>query len=739
MKLQPSSPRNQILLLVAIVLIVRLGLAWVFGAEVADLSQYHAMADIVARGENIYETEGLFHYSPLPMFLPVWSLRVAQALHLPFHFVVKWPMILADVGIALVLWWQARKCGLIGLAFTIGLGYALNPVSLLTTVFHGSYSVLPAFFALLAYCLITLDADQRYYRLSALSLGMAIGLRAYPVLFLPFFIRKMNLDWRRKIVYLILAGLPSLLTFIPFMLVNYRAVWRDVFSYSGVADSGWIAAARSYWFLATQNLYLPGTLGLELLAISKWIFLAAYGLFVVYFWWKHQRFSLLSGILGTLLLFLGIYGGISLQYLIWVIPFALLVKSKWAKAYTWMATGNLVFFYLFYFPTILFGNLPIFWPEFNPTVMVFRLIFDLAFIAVCLGWFVQIVRDPPADIMLAKPEAEDAAPAEPVEGANKIPRSSDPTWRWTLAAELALAVYVCLVIALGTRLLRPKFAIMIQPKQDLQVELIRTVEKIDNGFGEFNAPVDLAIDQAGNIYVADWSNRRLQKFAPDGKKIAEWSGDDAGLHPFVEPYSVAIDPDQETVWVLDSANGWIYRLSPNGKLETVIDGAQLGVYNPRGLAVSDFEDVFIADTGAARMLRLNPQGTLIAQWGSYGTRSNQFLGPTAVSLQDNNLLILDVDAERVAHYDLDGKLIGSWKVAKMNPWIATDNRNWVFLSKEETGEIFIYDFGGKLVNVLLPGEDIQSPENLMGLTVTEDGRLYLLGPAKLVEYQVNRK
>ena len=726
-------------MLVATILIVRLGLAWVFGAEVADLSQYHAMADIVARGENIYETEGLFHYSPLPMFLPVWSLRVAQALHLPFHFVVKWPMILADVGIALVLWWQARKRGLTGFAFTIGLGYAFNPVSLLITVFHGSYSVLPAFFALLAYCLITLADGRRYYRLSALSLGVAIGLRAYPVLFLPFFLRKMNLDGRRKIVYLILAGLPSLVTFIPFLLVNYQAVWRDVFSYSGVADSGWIAAARSYWFLAAQNLYLPGTLGLELLAISKWIFLAAYGLFVVFFWWKPQRFSLLSGILGALLLFLGIYGGISLQYLIWVILFALLVKSRWTGAYIWTATGNLVFFYLFYFPTILFGNLPIYWPEFIPWVMVFRLIFDLAFWAVCLVWFIWIVRDPPADLVPAKLSTEEANPAEPVEITNKMPRLSSQTWSWTLAAELALAAYICLVFALGINQLKPQLAILIQPKQDLQVELIRTVEVIDNRFGEINSPVDLAVDGTGNFYIANWNNRKLQKFEPDGKMVVEWSGDQAGLHPFVDPYSVAIDPDQETVWVLDSGNGWIYRLTPDGKLEAVMDGATLGVYNPRGLAVSASEDVYVADTGSARILHLNPQGLLTSQWGSYGKKPNQFEGPTGISIQDNHLFVLDVDAQRVAHYDLDGKLIGSWKVEKMNPWIAIDNRNWIFLSEEETGEIFIYDYDGKLVNVLLPGKEIQALESQIGFTVTKDGRLYLLAPAELVEYQVNRK
>ncbi len=286
---------KQVFLIVAIVVVVRSGLAWIFGTEVADLSQYHWMADIIQRGENIYETPGLFHYTPIPMFLPDWSLRVSQALNLPFHFVVKWPMILADAGIALILWWQARKCGLEKSAFIISLGYAFNPVSLLTTTFHGSYSVLPAFFSLLAYCLIVINPEKRFYRLSALSLGMAIGLRGYPILFLPFILRKLKLNWRHKIVYLILAGVPSLITFIPFLLTNFQAVWQVVFSYSGVADYGWIAAARSYWFLITGNQYLPGSLGDQLLGVSKSLFLVIYVLWAIYFWCRQNRFSLLSG------------------------------------------------------------------------------------------------------------------------------------------------------------------------------------------------------------------------------------------------------------------------------------------------------------------------------------------------------------------------------------------------------------------------------------------------------------
>jgi hypothetical protein len=392
-RLNNLSSRDQILLLLVTVILLRLVLAWVFGAEVADLSQYHWMADIIGRSENIYETPGLFHYTPIPMFFPFWSLKVAQFLGLPFHFVVKWPMILADAGIALLLWWVAQKRGLQNKSLWIGLAYAINPVSLLTTSFHGSYSVLPAFFSLLAYGLVCFLPAKHYYRLSALSLGMAIGLRGYPLLFVPFFLRKMTLNWRQKAAFLILAGLPSAITLLPFLLVNFRAVWESVFAYSGVTDYGWIATLRAYWFITTGNQYLPGTLSTDLLGLSKWLFLVLYGLLLVFFWWKHSRFSLLGGILGTLLLFFGLYGGISSQYLVWTIPFALIVGSLWEKAYTISASLSMVSFYLFYFPAVLFGGLPLVWPELNPGVMVMNLVFNTAFWLICLAWLARTIHN----------------------------------------------------------------------------------------------------------------------------------------------------------------------------------------------------------------------------------------------------------------------------------------------------------------------------------------------------------
>lgn len=388
---QLTIPQQGLIIFLSVV-VSRVILAWIFGIEVADIDQFHTMANLIANSENIFDTSGLFHYTPIAMFLPYWCMKIAQLFGLPFHFVIKWPAILSDAGIALLIWHfflsqERTKRN----AFAAGLAYAFNPVSLLITCFHGSYNIVYILFVVIAYVLMSSENDNRFYRLSALSMGVAIGFRGFAILFLPLFLRKMQLTWRKKIVFILLSGLPSIVTLIPAIIVNFQAVWRDTFSYSGVTDYGWIAISRAYWFIYSGNMYLPGTMGNGFLSLSKWMFLIIYTVFVICFYFFDHHLTLLDGILTTTLLFYVVYGGISSQYLAWIIPFAVLYGTKWMQRYSIAASIALICFYLFYFPKILFGTLPISWQELNPEIIIFVLLGNVAFWLVCFVWMLRIV------------------------------------------------------------------------------------------------------------------------------------------------------------------------------------------------------------------------------------------------------------------------------------------------------------------------------------------------------------
>ncbi len=72
----------------------------------------------------------------------------------------------------------------------------------------------------------------------------------------------------------------------------------------------------------------------------------------------------------------------------------------------------------------------------------------------------------------------------------------------------------------------------------------------------FNAPEGIAVDGAGNLYVADYGNGRVVAFSPEGRRI--------GAVEVAYPFQVAVHPEKKTVYVLSWANPAPPKFKPRG-------------------------------------------------------------------------------------------------------------------------------------------------------------------------------
>jgi len=317
-----------------------------------DLYTQQAMP--ILKHLNIYSsTDGIFPYSPVSMFLPSLCAKLALVFKVPFYIMMRLPAIIADIGIALAIYIALIRIGRKN-AFSVGLLYALNPVSILVCSFHGNIISIATLFSFLAYVVLLPKAQEKNYRLSALLLGVAIGFRGYPILLLPLFLCKLRITLGQKIEYALYATIPTALSFVPFLLLDYKSIFREVFAYSGFPDYGLAAILRAgYSLINDVRLYnLPGNLDAILSVNAKALFFVAYAalLFIA------SKKSLISLITAVFLVFYFIYTGISSQYLIWVLPFAFLLQGRMLKYYLIFATWALVNFYWIYHPYIIFGK-----------------------------------------------------------------------------------------------------------------------------------------------------------------------------------------------------------------------------------------------------------------------------------------------------------------------------------------------------------------------------------------------
>jgi uncharacterized protein (TIGR03663 family) len=171
--------------------------------------------------------------------------------------------------------------------------------------------------------------------------------------------------------------------------------------------------------------------------------------------------------------------------------------------------------------------------------------------------------------------------------------------------------------------------------------------------GGFWGPRDIALDAAGNVYVADTGNKRIQKFDANGEFIAQWGG--AGVIPgrFDEPTSLDITADG-VIYVADAWNRRVQTFSaalkPLG--EWPVDSwTSESVVNKPFVRVSPAGDVYVSDPERYRILVFDREGEFRMTFGQYGADTASFALPLGMAFTpDGHLVVVDSDNHRLLEF-----------------------------------------------------------------------------------------
>lgn len=164
--------------------------------------------------------------------------------------------------------------------------------------------------------------------------------------------------------------------------------------------------------------------------------------------------------------------------------------------------------------------------------------------------------------------------------------------------------------------------------------------------GQFLLPTDIAFDDAGNVYVAEYGgNDRITVLDADGKvlRIIGSYGTDDGQ--FQRPQSIAIVGDE--LYIADAINHRIAVFGTDGSFRRNLgkQGNDLGELNfPYGLDIHPDGDLVVTEYGNNRVQKLDRfNGESRGIWGSAGRGRGQLAYPWASAVDDDGRVVI-VDA-----------------------------------------------------------------------------------------------
>ena len=325
------SPRFPLLCLLLIALFVRLlpGMVLVQNSNY-DIESYSLVANHVVAGEDVYSSPdvlGRHPYLPFEMYWMGLAKWISLQLHGQFTTVVKLLPIVADAIISLVIFIILRRSLPEHQAFFGSLVYALNPVPIMVSAYHGQFDSVALLFLVLG-----VWQASRSDLYAGGWMGLGILAKSWPVLALPSLIISFNSNKQRWVILITSCAVPILgvIVYVFRFHARFVTVILNALSYNhGIGVWGYTYLLRLLGYL------LPTWWAQVFSAIYSNARFITLAILIVIWWLVARKEHLVAGVLTILVGFLAFTHAFAIQYLIWLIPFAILSQEyRWLWVYT---------------------------------------------------------------------------------------------------------------------------------------------------------------------------------------------------------------------------------------------------------------------------------------------------------------------------------------------------------------------------------------------------------------------
>ena len=202
-------------------------------------------------------------------------------------------------------------------------------------------------------------------------------------------------------------------------------------------------------------------------------------------------------------------------------------------------------------------------------------------------------------------------------------------------------------------------------------EKIRTFGSKGSAHGQFSVPCGVAVDGDGNILVADESNHRIQKFTADGKFLTAVGRNGKKHLEFKYPVGVAVNHRNRKVYICDTNNHRIQILNADLTFFSTTSsfgscGSGDGQFTyPYDVALDSTGNVYVVDHKGHRIQVFAAEGRFLRKFGKKGSGDGELNFPSSVSIDSDDIVYVTErnNNHRVSMFTSEGQFLrsfGTW-------------------------------------------------------------------------------
>ena len=298
-----------------------------------------------------YHVNSYANHPPFIFEFGSLMVQAAAATGIPFRILFRALFALLDAGNTWLLFALLPKDRA---RLLVTACYWLSPAAIIISAYHGNTDTAIAFFLLLSIWLATKTGPV----VSGIAYGTSLWIKTPGILALPALVTFFR-TWRLRTLFLAIAAVTALSTYLPALIQDYKIVWTNVFGYRGLVlqTTGgaplWGPSVLLFSTIVPIQLWPEKYLKVALFVLERSWHIGIAAMFLL-MWLRRNRHSsneICATIAMAYVILLGFSDHWAFQYFAWSLPFwfflpwrfsipAISLTSAYLYSLHWFFCGN---------------------------------------------------------------------------------------------------------------------------------------------------------------------------------------------------------------------------------------------------------------------------------------------------------------------------------------------------------------------------------------------------------------